>query len=113
VPQSNALKQQRYRERKKAEEEARFRFDRGLPEPPPAPTAPDGAYLVDPDRTDAVRPKFGHYRAKDGTFPEIPDDILHEEDGRLPDWHQKQLAQGREPGTPNRISADRSILFED
>jgi hypothetical protein len=97
----------RHRERKRLEREAADRFNRGLPPAPEPPPVPDGAYRV--GETDIFRAGYGHYAAKDGTFPPIPTDIPAD----LPDWHQKQLARGREPGTPNRITADISILFEE
>jgi hypothetical protein len=97
VPLSAAEKQRRYRERKNAADEARFRYDRGLPDPPPEPVAPEGAYLT--PGGDA-RPKFGHFDAGDGTFPPIPDGIKAETmttaDGDvipLEDYQQKLRAQ--------------------
>ena len=115
MPLSNAEKQRRYRERKRAEREARKRYDRGLPEPPPPPEPPDGAYFADPDATDPrPRPKFGHYEAVDGTFPPIPQAIWNETlttaDGevkRLEEYQAKSLARFREAP----VSDDRSILF--
>jgi hypothetical protein len=114
VPLSSAEKTRRHRERKKAEALARERYDRGLPEPPPAPVAPEGAYFPDDD-SDHTVPKFGHYAAADGTFPPIPGDILKEtitladgSEGRLEMYQMQQLARHREAP----ISDDRGILFE-
>jgi hypothetical protein len=116
VPLSSAEKQRRYRERKRAEQEARERYDRGLPEPPPPPEPPDGAFFHDPDESDP-KPitKFGHYEAADGTFPPIPEGMWAETittaDGdvkRLEEYQMKVLARHREAS----MSDDRSILFE-
>jgi hypothetical protein len=118
MPLSSAEKTRRHRERKRLEQEAADRFNRGLPPAPEPLPEPDGAYRV--GETDTFRAGYGHYKAKDGTFPLIPDDIRAQTSNRdgevvpLPDWHQKQLAQGRlNPHTPNRITADRTILFEE
>jgi hypothetical protein len=97
VPLSSAEKQRRYRERKRAEEEARYRYDRGLSEPPPEPVAPNGAYLTGNGH---ARPKQGHYEAMDGTYPPIPDAIRRmtytKPDGvedLLPELRMKQIAR--------------------
>ena len=109
MPLSSAEKQRRYRERKRAEQEARYRYDRGLPEPPPEPVVPDGAYLTN----GWAVPKHGHYKAKDGTFPPIPDEIRRmtytKPDGSedlLPEVRMKQLAAGA------RERPDMSVLYE-
>jgi hypothetical protein len=111
VPLSNAIKQKQYRERRAAEREARDRYNRGLPPVPEEVPVPDGAYRV--GDTDIFRAAYGHYAAKDGTFPPIPTDIPAD----LPEWHRKQLARGREPDPPGyvpmQMSSDRSILWED
>jgi hypothetical protein len=112
MPLSAAEKQRRYRERKRAEEEARRRYDRGLPAEAAEPVAPDGAWL---SITGHPRPKGGHYDAADGTFPPIPEDILTQTytaaDGSediIPETYARFLAVQREAPT----SASVDALFE-
>jgi hypothetical protein len=100
VPLSASEKQRRYRERKRAEEEARQRYDRGLPQRSPEPEAPEGAY---PTSNGFTRTKYGHDEALDGSFPPIPDgmkaEIFTTPDGEvspIPEQHAKYLARKRE-----------------
>jgi hypothetical protein len=73
----------------------------------------DGAYFTVSGHT---RPKFGHYRKADGTFPEIPEDIrtttYTTADGReelISQQYAEYLAHVRDGTAP---SDDRSILFD-
>ena len=110
---SNAEKSRRWRERKRVEQEARDRYDRGLPAKVPEPEAPEGAYLT---ANGFARPKYDHYEAKDGSFPAIPRDIL-EMTFTTPDGiediisgqHARFLARQREAP----IDASRDALFEE
>jgi hypothetical protein len=109
---SNAEKSRRWRARKKAEAEARERYDRGLPEPPPDPVPPDGAYFTSGGH---ARPKVGHYPKADGTFPPIPEDIkamtFTTDDGReelISEQYAQFLSLKREGAAP---SDDRDVLF--
>jgi hypothetical protein len=115
VALSNAEKSRRWRERRKAEREARERYDRGLPEPPPAPTAPEGAYFPSED-SDVAVPKFGHYAAADGTFPSIPDDILSETittaDGEVVPLNDAQMKARCRPDVLAEIAARAAPIYE-
>jgi hypothetical protein len=113
MPLSNAEKVRRHRERKKAEVAARERYDRGLPEPPPEPEPPEGAYLTS---SGVPRPKFMHYEAKDGTFPPVPDALVAEtfttEDGETKRYEEHQLKALARRREGSATSDDRSILSE-
>src|SRR5690349_18130220 len=100
---SSAEKQRRYRERKKAEREARSRYDRGLPPLPPEPEVPDGAAMTS---NGLLHAQFGHYEALDGSFKPVPEDIMHE---GWTSWRMRCEARRREGEAP--VSDDRSILF--
>lgn len=115
MPLSAAEKQRRYRERKSAEAEARARYDQGLPEPPPAPVAPEGAYLPDDD-SDVAVPKFGHYAAADGTFRPIPDVVLKETittaDGEVIPLTDAQMKARCRPDVLAEIAARAAPIYE-
>jgi hypothetical protein len=113
MPLSQAERSRRWREKHVRPVLARKppaeidRHDRGIPAGAvdELPELPAGAWET---RTGHLRPRVGHYAAADGTFPEIPRELLAEpmttatgEVVRIPEAHARQLAEaGAKPLSP-------------